>query len=789
VCGIAVVSDTGSPVRFRFVRTVAQLVMGALDGFVLGFAAAYVVATAASGVGRHLGFGTLGDVLVELVAVVAAIGLAWGLLIGATVVAGWIHRRLASALDRPRLPRAIRFVVLLPFRVIAAVPRTVTLMAALLFIVFVAAPAGVGKLVAPDGVLAPFLWYAAFAGAGLGFARAVLRRVPRLPRLPRALLAGAGMAVAAGFAVYGMGTFVDPGSDGYLVRSSPALDGTRDVDAPADPGATGPYAVTSFTYGSGTDRRAAFGATVLLRTPTVDASALLPEIGGGVDEALELMLGFGTDELPLNGRAWVPQGDGPFPLVLVVHGNHAMGAPSEAGYAYLGEHLASRGFIVASIDESFLNGSWAGDYKGSEQLVRAWLLLLHADQWRTWNADPASPVAGRVDMDRLALAGHSRGGEAAAVAASLARLDGSFNPLLRPWPEGLRVRSVVAIAPSDGQVGSDVKLDGMDLLEITGGHDADARAWSGIRQYNRTTVDEGGFKAAVYAYRSNHGQFNTVWGRGDQGPWSGALLNLRPLPTAAEQEDVARTAIAAFLEASLHGDEAYRAFFRRPMAGRSWLPEDVYLVRSDDGTSTPLVDAGRAGGPALTGITIVRERLAGSRSAMLPLRALQDGQGGKAVRLEWDAGDGSAAWGVAGLARAENGPRLSDRAELRMELGNTTDPGDPAAGPLDPIVEATTTDGVTVALPLSTWGALPPPLVTRLVKSDLSATLAGVSGLDLSLRLPAEQVVQSYAIPLADFAMADPAFVPERLDAVVLRIPRSTAGGLAVAGFGVSPAP
>jgi hypothetical protein len=33
-----------------------------------------------------------------------------------------------------------------------------------------------------------------------------------------------------------------------------------------------------------------------------------------------------------------------------------MGDFSEDGYAYLGEHLATRGFIVASIDEDFLNG-------------------------------------------------------------------------------------------------------------------------------------------------------------------------------------------------------------------------------------------------------------------------------------------------------------------------------------------------------------------------------------------------------------------------------------------------
>jgi acetyl esterase/lipase len=48
--------------------------------------------------------------------------------------------------------------------------------------------------------------------------------------------------------------------------------------------------------------------------------------------------------------------------------------------------------------------------------VRAWLLLQHLDLWRTWGEDDASLFHGQVDMERVALMGHSRGGEAAAAA-------------------------------------------------------------------------------------------------------------------------------------------------------------------------------------------------------------------------------------------------------------------------------------------------------------------------------------------------------------------------------------
>ena len=63
------------------------------------------------------------------------------------------------------------------------------------------------------------------------------------------------------------------------------------------------------------------------------------------------------------------------------------------GYAYLGRHLASRGFIAGSVDENFLNGSWADD--GRAPSSRASLAAAPASRpWRTWNDRPVSPFHG-----------------------------------------------------------------------------------------------------------------------------------------------------------------------------------------------------------------------------------------------------------------------------------------------------------------------------------------------------------------------------------------------------------
>ena len=137
-------------------------------------------------------------------------------------------------------------------------------------------------------------------------------------------------------------------SDAETVLSRHAL------QAP-DPGQRGEYSVLTLYYGSGTDKnRPEYRDSVSIETETVDASKLV-SLGASARERNDYW-GFTPREMPLNARVWYPDGEGPFPLVLVVHGNHNMRDFSDPGYDYLGELLASRGYILASVDENFING-------------------------------------------------------------------------------------------------------------------------------------------------------------------------------------------------------------------------------------------------------------------------------------------------------------------------------------------------------------------------------------------------------------------------------------------------
>lgn len=781
------------PAGFRIVRSVARLVgelfgiaIAGLDALLVGLAIGFVVGAAVNGPAMFLG--TSWPMAMVVVGGGALIVVVLGALAGVLVARAirLLGRALAWALVRVpgtrRAPTGLRRLAAAPFRIVDTLPAP--------WLGAVATAVGLGTaadqvsvlaLFLPAGSMSPYILIFGGAlgliGAATHVVRPAIARPGRVRRGAAAVLASVAVVTGAG----GTALLLSPGSTAALVQPDPKLDGLAVVPTPAelpDPGLPGAYQVRAVSYGSGTDaRRPEYGRDALVATPTVDASRVLPKLAWGADDARAWFWGFGTDALPLNGLAWLPEGPGPFPLVLVVHGNHAMGDFSEFGYEYLGRHLASRGFITVSVDEDFLNGSWADDYNGQEQIVRAWLLLLHLDQWRAWNADPASPFHGKVDLARVALMGHSRGGEAASVAAMLASRPTAPSSTLVPWPLGLRVRAVVGIAPSDGQYTSLVVLNDTDLLEIHGGHDGDARGWMGLEQFARTLPSEDGFKAALWAYRANHGQFNTVWGRSDFGPYGGAQLNLAPLLDPAAQQDVAKTAIGAFLEASLHDNDGYRGLFQRPMTGREWLPADIYLVRSIDGSMEPLTLTD----PMLPadGLAIAVDGFATTRSVTMPMRAIHPSQGTRGVELAWDAGAGVASWTLSGLEGRLAGAGVP---ELHISLANGTEP-DERARVLDPRIELATADGVVVALPLSRWGALPPPLTVQLSKH---AVLDALGGIDLSVTSPVEHVLQSYAIPFSEFATANPAFRADRVTSIRVIVDRSAAGAIWLAEVGLA---
>ena len=373
----------------------------------------------------------------------------------------------------------------------------------------------------------------------------------------------------------------------YAVASDPAM------LTVADPGRPGAFAgkISYLTYGSGTDvHRPEFGADVAIKTKTVNGKPFAELPKGHAGKKRELFWQFPLSEMPLNGRVWYPQGDGPFPLVLIVHGNHSMREFSDPGYEYLGQHLASHGYILCSVDMNFINGGMR-----KENDARGWLLLEHLKVWQGFHEAVDNTFGGKVDMDRIALMGHSRGGEAVTHAAVFNRLKHYPDDASVTFNYGFAIQSIVSIAPVDGQykpAGRYAPVRDVNYLTLHGGHDADVTQFQGDRIYNRLSLRPGSnqFKSSVYVYRANHGQFNTVWGATDHGPPRSLLLNRKALLKGEEQRLIGKVFITAFLAATLRDDRSYLPLFGNARCGRDWLPDTAIATRYEDASFQVVAD-------------------------------------------------------------------------------------------------------------------------------------------------------------------------------------------------------
>ena len=365
------------------------------------------------------------------------------------------------------------------------------------------------------------------------------------------------------------------------------------LDAP-NPSLDGSFTVKTTSYGSGKDRRDIFGKDAEIITESVNAKPFVNKLSGRFNKLRKRFWGFNRTKFPINGRVWYPDGEGKFPLVLIVHGNHSMREYSDPGYAYLGEFLASRGFIVVSVDENFINGDWTQNYR-TESDGRGWLMLQHLSAWRAWQNDPENPFYGKVDMDNISLIGHSRGGEAVAIAASFNGLSHYPDDAKIKFDFNFNIKSVIAIAPVDGQYkpsDQPTPLKNINYLLLHGSHDSDVSSFSGDKQFKRIKYDDGAykFKTSIYIYRANHGQFNTVWGNHDSGmPWA-LLLNTKALIKGEEQRQIAKVYMGAFLETTLKGNQEYMPLFKDYRYGEQWLPETYYINRFEDSETEIFVD-------------------------------------------------------------------------------------------------------------------------------------------------------------------------------------------------------
>lgn len=487
----------------------------------------------------------------------------------------------------------VLFYILLTFvlnwfvKLVASTPRIYRLAVIITFLVFI-------SITYNKGV--SLLLVAIFSLTGASFYVLIKSDFKTLPVF-RKLLILLGLIVGLGGCLATLFIYAKTGlkMDGQPNAALISIANTEQINMDS-PASKGPYAVKQMTYGSGSDRhRPEYGSKVDEQTKVVDGHAFIDNWRGISGWWRERYWGFDAGELPINGRVWYPEGAGPFPLALIVHGDHEMQDYSDAGYDYLGELLASRGIILASVDQNFLNISWS-DFRGrlvEENDARAWLLLEHLKVWHDWNKTKGHLFSNKIDSTKIALMGHSRGGGSIAHAALFNRLKHYPDDARIKFDYNFNINSLVAIAPVDGQYepgGSRTPLQNINYFVLHGSQDGEVTSYVGSKQYERVTFSDTtyNFKAGVYIRGANHGQFNSSWGEKDALTSFKGMLNLEQLLPEKEQQEIAKVYISAFLETTLKDKAEFLPLFKDYRTGIEWLPETIYLNQFEDSYTTIL---------------------------------------------------------------------------------------------------------------------------------------------------------------------------------------------------------
>ena len=387
------------------------------------------------------------------------------------------------------------------------------------------------------------------------------RRVVTVTTLSAGIVSAAGMALLAVF-LFTDG-FDDHYRDRYLALRETA---PQSLDTLESSLGLGPYTVAAVDYGTEEG----------LVSDTVSLTSFVSRSSDKENGAYAgWYLDYPLSAVPLVGRVWYPVEAENCPVLFIAHGNHEITVDSYLGYDYLGEYLASHGYVVVSTDHNACNLLY------NENDGRAVLLLEHIGQVLQYNETAGNPLAGKIDPDNIAIGGHSRGGEMAATAYLFNQYDRYPENGSVTFDYHYSIRSVIAIAPTVNQykpADHSVQIEDVNYLLLHGSNDRDVTSFMGMAQYENVTFSgEGDYlKTALYIAGANHGQFNTLWGDWDQSAPFAALLNTESLLSAGDQQAVARIFIKVFLDVTLRGDDSCRQLLTDWDSCAAQLPPTVY---------------------------------------------------------------------------------------------------------------------------------------------------------------------------------------------------------------------
>ncbi|MBM7519212.1 hypothetical protein [Nocardioides nitrophenolicus] len=302
-----------------------------------------------------------------------------------------------------------------------------------------------------------------------------------------------------------------------------------------------------------------------------------------------------AEQLEIRGALYYPEDrTEPSPVIVLVHGNHgscdagqdtttascAQFKRNEAGYAYLGENLATWGYTTFSVSQDQLMMR-QDNPKGKGMHQRRKLIAATLDALSAANQPGGLPVdahttigttlVGRLDMTRIGLMGHSRGGDAVTsfIDYNRIRTDGPRYPL----------RGVISLAPVDYERKAPY---GTPYLSILPWCDGDVSNLQGARFFERSqyvNADDPFPRIQSSQLGAIHNWYNTVW--------------------FADGQDGGNVADAACGDSRPTDSSNVQPHNLRLTGAASYAPWSYVLDNSD--TYNPLVNTKISGDPARMG--------------------------------------------------------------------------------------------------------------------------------------------------------------------------------------------
>ncbi|HEV3036393.1 MAG TPA: hypothetical protein VHA33_01150 [Candidatus Angelobacter sp.] len=313
----------------------------------------------------------------------------------------------------------------------------------------------------------------------------------------------------------------------------------------------------------------------------------------------------------ISARIYRPQVlNGRYPLVLLLHGNHAtcgrpyasppypagwpgnprvddnvrftlngtcppapyVITPNNQGYAYIADRLAAFGYIVVSIDANRgitgINAppGVAGDpflIRARGRLVLSHLQLLSQCNRLGNSGLPAcDALLGHIDFGNVGLMGHSRGGDGVRAAYNLYSADPANN-----WRaligDAVTFKGIFEFAPTDF-LGSDALGTAWNVLLPM--CDGDVSNLQGVRPFDRMVLEFENpprQKSTYTVWGANHNFYNTEWQLSDAPRLAGPLNPPAYVPGCLGPGNTALyPAAPGSLNQRLTGISSFLAFFR-----------------------------------------------------------------------------------------------------------------------------------------------------------------------------------------------------------------------------------